>query len=117
VGTSIAVQQKLMRHADIRTTMNTYRDIVTDAMTVASGKVKRLALHGTENGTEGWLSALFGGSECESNAPATGNLPPAGFEDRELHRQPLASSISYEGPRSGLTTVPGIYHIEIVREL
>jgi integrase len=26
VGTSIAVQQKLMRHADIRTTMNVYGD-------------------------------------------------------------------------------------------
>ncbi len=32
VGTPIAVQQKLMRHADIRTTMNTYGDIVTDEM-------------------------------------------------------------------------------------
>src|SRR6202041_2032324 len=30
VGTPIAVQQKLMRHADIRTTMNVYGDIVTD---------------------------------------------------------------------------------------
>jgi integrase len=28
VGTSIAVQQKLMRHTDIRTTMNRYRDVV-----------------------------------------------------------------------------------------
>src|SRR5713101_7140217 len=46
VGTSVAVQQKLMRHADIRTTMNTYGDIVTDEMTVASGKVAGLALNG-----------------------------------------------------------------------
>jgi integrase len=46
VGTPIAVQQKLMRHADIRTTMNVYGDIVTDEMTVASGKVTRLALNG-----------------------------------------------------------------------
>jgi hypothetical protein len=28
LNTSIAVQQKLMRHADIRTTMNVYGDIV-----------------------------------------------------------------------------------------
>lgn len=42
VGTPIAVQQKLMRHADIRTTMNTYGDI----MTVATGKVAGLALNG-----------------------------------------------------------------------
>jgi integrase len=47
VGTPIAVQQKLMRHADIRTTMNTYGDIVTDDMTVATGKVAGLALNGT----------------------------------------------------------------------
>ncbi len=32
VGTPVAVQQKLMRHADIRTTMNIYGDIVTDAL-------------------------------------------------------------------------------------
>ncbi|MBI3477394.1 MAG: site-specific integrase [Acidobacteria bacterium] len=47
VGTPIAVQQKLMRHADIRTTMNTYGDVVTDEMAVACGKVARLALNGT----------------------------------------------------------------------
>jgi integrase len=46
VGTSVAVQQKLMRHADIRTTMNVYGDIVTDEMSVASGKVAGLALNG-----------------------------------------------------------------------
>jgi len=44
VGTPIAVQQKLMRHGDIRTTMNTYGDVVTDEMSVASGKVANLAL-------------------------------------------------------------------------
>jgi integrase len=46
VGTPVAVQQKLMRHADIRTTMNIYGDIVTDEMAVASGKVTHLALNG-----------------------------------------------------------------------
>jgi integrase len=51
VGTSLAVQQKLMRRADIRTTMNVYGDIVTDEMSVASGKVPGLALNGTEHGT------------------------------------------------------------------
>jgi integrase len=53
VGTPIAVQQKLMRHADIRTTMNVYGDIVTDEMSVAVGKVTGLALNGTGHGTEG----------------------------------------------------------------
>jgi integrase len=48
VGTPIAVQQKLMRHADIRTTMNTYGDVVTDEMARAASKVAGLALNGTE---------------------------------------------------------------------
>lgn len=46
VGTGIAVQQKLMRHADIRTTMNVYGDVVTNEMTVASSKVAALAING-----------------------------------------------------------------------
>jgi len=32
-----------------------------------------------------------GGSVCESNTPATSEMPPAGFEDRESHRTPCAS--------------------------
>jgi integrase len=48
VGTSVAVQQKLMRHASITTTMNHYGDVVTNEETIASGKVSRLALNGTE---------------------------------------------------------------------
>ena len=43
VGTSVAVQQKMMRHADIRTTMNIYGDVVTDEMTTAGVKVSQLA--------------------------------------------------------------------------
>jgi len=46
VGTPIAVQQKLMRHADIRTTMNIYGDVVTDEMAQAHSKVVGLALNG-----------------------------------------------------------------------
>lgn len=48
VGTSVAVQQRLMRHADIRTTMNVYGDVVTDEMSTAHSKVVALALSGTE---------------------------------------------------------------------
>ena len=48
VGTPIAVQQKLMRHADIRTTMNTYGDVVTDEMACACAKVAGLALNGSQ---------------------------------------------------------------------
>lgn len=47
VGTPVAVQQKLMRHADIRTTMNIYGDVVTDEMAQAAAKVAVLALNGT----------------------------------------------------------------------
>lgn len=45
-GTKLAVQQKLMRHADIRTTMNTYGDVVTDEMQEAASKVAGLAVNG-----------------------------------------------------------------------
>jgi integrase len=44
VGAPIAVQQKLMRHTDIRTTMNVYGDVVTDEMRQAHSKVVRMAL-------------------------------------------------------------------------
>ncbi len=46
VGTSIGVQKKMMRHADIRTTMNIYGDVVTDEMTTAGIKVAQLAFQG-----------------------------------------------------------------------
>ncbi len=39
------VQQKLMRHSDIRTTMNIYGDVVTDEMERAHSKVVALALN------------------------------------------------------------------------
>ena len=44
VGTPIAVQQKLMRHASITTTMNIYGDVVTNEMAQAHSKVVQLAL-------------------------------------------------------------------------
>jgi integrase len=48
VKTSFSVQQKLMRHADIRTTMNVYGDVVTGEMAEAQSKVTALALNGTQ---------------------------------------------------------------------
>jgi integrase len=44
IGTPIGVQQKLMRHSDIRTTMNIYGDAATEDMREAHGKIVRLAL-------------------------------------------------------------------------
>jgi integrase len=43
VKTPIAVQQKMMRHTDIRTTMNIYGDVVTDETSTAGLKVAELA--------------------------------------------------------------------------
>jgi integrase len=43
-GTPIGVQQRLMRHADIRTTMNVYGTSATADLQQAHGKVVRLAL-------------------------------------------------------------------------
>ena len=43
-GTTVGVQQKLMRHADIRTTMNIYGDAATADMREAHGKIVQLAL-------------------------------------------------------------------------
>jgi integrase len=50
VRTPISVQQKMMRHTDIRTTMNIYGDVVTDEMSTASFKVAELAFR--ENGAQ-----------------------------------------------------------------
>jgi integrase len=44
VGTPVGVQQKLMRHADIRTTMNIYGDAASADMREAHGKVVKMAL-------------------------------------------------------------------------
>jgi len=44
VGTPVGVQQRLMRHSDIRTTMNVYGDAATADMREAHGKIVRLAL-------------------------------------------------------------------------
>jgi integrase len=46
VRTPVAVQQKMMRHADIRTTFKVYGDVVADEMTTAGVKVARLAFQG-----------------------------------------------------------------------
>jgi integrase len=44
VGTAITVQQKLMRHSDIQTTLNIYGDVVTDEMQQEGSKIAGLAL-------------------------------------------------------------------------
>jgi integrase len=44
VGTAITVQQKLMRHSDIQTTLNIYGDVVADEMQQAGSKIAALAM-------------------------------------------------------------------------
>jgi hypothetical protein len=68
VQTPIAVQQKMMRHTDIRTTMNIYGDVVTDEMTTASSKVAQLAfpLNGAQAEREDSL-AIEGIGGCGRN--------------------------------------------------
>jgi integrase len=44
VGTPVGVQQRLMRHTDIRTTMNVYGTAATADLRQAHGKIVRLAL-------------------------------------------------------------------------
>lgn len=58
VGTSVAVQQKLMRHSDIRTTFNVYGDVVTDEMAEAGTKVAAMAFrsNGAQTGAHTQLS-------------------------------------------------------------
>ena len=43
IGTPIGVQQKLMRHSDIRTTMNIYGDAESGDMRRVNGKIAELA--------------------------------------------------------------------------
>jgi integrase len=44
VEAAITVQQRLMRHSDIQTTLNIYGDVVTDEMAQANSKVAALAI-------------------------------------------------------------------------
>jgi integrase len=44
VGTPIGVQQKLMRHAQIATTMNVYGDAMMESKREANSKVVQMAL-------------------------------------------------------------------------
>ena len=47
-GAPLTVQQNLMRHADIRTTMNIYGDAIPETLRAAHGKVVRMALRGPQ---------------------------------------------------------------------
>lgn len=48
VKTPVGLQQRLMRHADIRTTMNTYGDVLTPDVREALSKIVGLALNGLQ---------------------------------------------------------------------
>jgi integrase len=44
IGTDVKVQQELLRHADIQTTMNVYTQAVSEAKREAVNKVVRMVL-------------------------------------------------------------------------
>jgi integrase len=53
-GAAVSVQQKMMRHASIKTTMDIYGDVVTDEMSTASRKVAELVF--PSNGAQAQLT-------------------------------------------------------------
>jgi hypothetical protein len=68
-----------------------------------------LGLHVARSGLRAELSPLLGGSVCESNAPATSEMPPAGFEveapsGREAERE-RAPGARCRNPESGEGTL------------
>ena len=74
-GNPIAVQQKLMRPADIRTTLNVYGDVVTNEMKQAQAKIVHMALAKPNRFPSDFAVCKLlkdGGSEWESNPPKTG---------------------------------------------
>jgi integrase len=75
VGTTIAVQQKMMKHTDIRTTMNIYGDVVTDEMTTAGNKVARLCISVKRSASRAQLGVSHWGQAIERMAPQVGLEP------------------------------------------
>lgn len=57
LGVDVKVQQELLRHADIQTTMNVYTQAVSDAKREANSKVVRMVLPAGEQAKK----AAFGG--------------------------------------------------------
>lgn len=56
-GTDIKVQQELLRHANIQTTMNIYTQAVSDQKREANSKVVEMVLAGAKTGRGGRFSA------------------------------------------------------------
>jgi integrase len=52
IGTDVKVQQELLRHADIATTMNVYTQAVSDAKRDANSKVVRMVIRKPETAAE-----------------------------------------------------------------
>jgi integrase len=72
-GTDIKVQQELLRHANIQTTMNIYTQAVSDQKRAANSKVVEMVLRraadpGREAGEAGKPASSANGSEWESDA-------------------------------------------------
>jgi hypothetical protein len=72
VGTSMGVQQKLMRHAQIATTMNVYGDAMMESKRAANSS----STDGTSAGTEG--SKMKKGRRSSRYCPLLPLFAPAG---------------------------------------
>jgi Phage integrase family len=80
LGVPIAVRQKLMRHADIRTTMNLYGDVVTQQESEALSRIAALTFNKQHTRKTGELKKMrYWGGRWESNPqrpePQSGALP------------------------------------------
>lgn len=91
-GTPVGVQQRMMRHADIRTTMNIYGDAITDDMRKSTGS-------GGEKSAAKGRSAVKRISSGGAHAERQGSRSPA----RESSNLRLVGTASQSGPVESLT--------------
>jgi hypothetical protein len=73
-GTDIKVQQELLRHANIQTTMNIYTQAVSDQKRVANSKVVEMVFTGVKaaRGKQSSANGSVTGADCDpANLPQT----------------------------------------------
>lgn len=70
VGTDIKVQQELLRHANIQTTMNIYTQAVSDQKRIANSKGVEMVFPGAKavRGTKFSANGSVTGADCDSAA-------------------------------------------------
>ncbi|MGH9560976.1 MAG: tyrosine-type recombinase/integrase [Terracidiphilus sp.] len=109
VGTPVAVQQKMMRHADIRTTFNIYGDVVTDEMTTAAASSASFCSTGSlvlghSAAVLVWLAA--GASHCSDR----NSRPLASPRIQDVPELDLAASVRAATQLARLQNATGVQH-------